>query len=90
MKIDTRFDRRIWKANLEIITAFGELAEDISDGRIDNAVADVSMLHDIYKEKANQAKKLLTRCLDLLVESHVIIPTGSPEFEKHDAKRLSE
>lgn len=84
MKVDRRFDERIWKAQREIVNAFSELMEDVSMGNLVGSKKTVE-LQNFYKEKANQAKVLLTNSIDLLENSGIVIPIRYPNDEKQDS-----
>ena len=72
IKVDKRFNERIWKAQQEIVNAFSELSADASLGSLYCSQNNFS-LHQIYKEKADQARVLLNNTLDSLEGSYEII-----------------
>lgn len=65
MKVDKRFNERIWRAQREIVVAFSELSEDVTAGGLIVSMDEIAM-QELYKEKTNQAKILLNNTFDLL------------------------
>lgn len=88
-KVDKRFNERIWKAQKEIVDAFSELSEDVSLGNLSYRNSNFA-LHQIYKEKADQARVLLNNTLDSLEGSYKIIQEKCQDNDRQDLKRLSE
>ena len=72
IKVDKRFNERIWKAQQEIVNEFSELSADASLGSLYCSQNNFA-LHQIYKEKADQARVLLNNTLDSLEGSYEII-----------------
>ena len=76
MLIDKRFDERIWKAQQEIMNAFSELSEDVSNGKLEVCVEE-EKLKELYRRKANQAKTMLNSCVDSLETQYKVVPIKS-------------
>lgn len=89
IKVDKRFNERIWKAREEIVNAFSELSEDGSLGNLSYCKGDFA-LQQIYKEKADQARVLLNNTLDSLEGSYKIIQEKCQDNDWRDLKQLSE
>lgn len=76
-QVDARFDQRIWKAHQEIVNAFAELTADVSKEKLTVNI-NTNDMEKLYKRKANQAKALLSNCIDSQIKQYEVIPQEFP------------